>query len=64
MPPICECFVALPTGAVGRCGNPARWRMSHPQSARELACCDECKEDCEAKESAFFYQTEFAPLEG
>jgi hypothetical protein len=62
--PTCACSVALPAGAVGPCGKPARWRLTHPDSLRVLACCDECKAAWErnAEKREFFARAEFAPL--
>lgn len=45
----CGCFTALPTGAVGPCGEPAAWRDE--ESGRLY--CDGCKADQEAGPGAW-----------
>jgi hypothetical protein len=45
-PKTCQCFVALPSGATGPCGKPARWLVSGAH-VRPHYQCEECKRDTE-----------------
>jgi hypothetical protein len=59
--PRCQCSVALPTGALGPCGTPARWRVTG-HYVRPHLCCDECRQEWERIADRWSQPLVFTPL--